>query len=184
MKKVEFGFSNDVDPKGSWEGIGIKNGLLLTEADYYGCFNVADDTYMLAKVTNDEHNRYPELKDRFIVRPAIYDMYKDGSGFLMLDQEESVVSNKLETLFNNPHIKDKITTIQDIPKYCEGAKNAPICYKLIEMVPDEMKINATSITHISFDKKNEAIKACHSTISEMQNSLSESGSMSNSVGKQ
>lgn len=174
MKKIEFGFSNDIKPNGSWEGIGIKNGLLLTEAEYYGCFNFGDDTYLLAKVVEDEYNRYPQLLNNFIVRPAIYDMYKDGSGCLMLNQEETVVSKKIETLLNNLQIKDKITNMQDVSKYCEGVQHAPICYKLIEMGPEEMNINATSITPDAFNTKNEAIKGCHSTISEMQIELSKS----------
>ena len=40
MKKIEFGFANEQNPRGSWEGIGIKPGLLLNEADYYGVVNV------------------------------------------------------------------------------------------------------------------------------------------------
>jgi len=30
MKKIEFGYANEIDPKASWEGIGIRKGLLLT----------------------------------------------------------------------------------------------------------------------------------------------------------
>ena len=33
MKKIEFGFSNDANPAGSHEGIGIKPGLFLWVAD-------------------------------------------------------------------------------------------------------------------------------------------------------
>ena len=49
MKIIEFGYSNDVNPKGSWEGIGIKEGLMLTEADYYGVVKYEDNSYLIAK---------------------------------------------------------------------------------------------------------------------------------------
>ena len=75
MKKIEFGFANEQNPRGSWEGIGIKPGLLLNEADYYGVVNVNRDSYIVAKVTKDDNNRYPQLLDKFIVRQAIADIY-------------------------------------------------------------------------------------------------------------
>ena len=36
-KMIRFGFSNDKNPSGSWEGIGIKQDMLLTDAEYYCC---------------------------------------------------------------------------------------------------------------------------------------------------
>ena len=67
MKQIEFGYSNDVDPKGSHEGMGIKPGLFLTEADYYGSVEFEGNYYIVAKVVSDEYNRFPQLLDKFIV---------------------------------------------------------------------------------------------------------------------
>ena len=85
MKKIEFGFANDAEPKGSWQGIGIKDGLLLTDAVYYGAISFNGNNFIVAKVDNDEYNRFPSLLDKFIVRDAVVDVYADGSNTLFLN---------------------------------------------------------------------------------------------------
>ena len=102
MKKIEFGYANEKEPKGSWEGIGIKQGMLLTEADLYGFVKVGNNSYVVAKVTKDEYNRYQELLDKFLVRPALADLYPDGSGIIFLDQEQSLEAYQLEEYLNSP----------------------------------------------------------------------------------
>ena len=94
MKKIEFGHSNDNNPKGAWEGICISPDLPLLSADYYGAIELGDKSYIAAKVVDDEHNRYQELLDNFIVREALVDLYRDGSGFLILDQKNQKNVNK------------------------------------------------------------------------------------------
>ena len=110
-KRIEFGYANEMNPSGSWEGIGINKGLLLTDAEYYGSMQYGDKSLIVAKVIEDEYGRFPELVDNFIVREALVDLYKDGSGILFLNQEETVICKKLEELLNRKQIKEKITDI-------------------------------------------------------------------------
>ena len=57
VQKKEFGYSNDIDPKGSLEVFGIKPGLLLTDALYYGAIEFDGNTYIVLKVVEDEFHK-------------------------------------------------------------------------------------------------------------------------------
>lgn len=168
MKKIEFGYSNDLEPSGSWEGIGIKQGVLLIDAAYYGAIEFNGDSFVVAKVEKDEYGRYPELVDNFIVRNAIADMYADGSGSLLLDQEKSMEATKIENLLNEPAIKSQINGINDILAVSNGIHRANKFFTILET---EEKVVSTSITHNAFEAKNSALKRCHRTFSDMQRTL-------------
>lgn len=114
MDKIKFGFANEVNPPGSWQGIGITDDLLLLDADYYGEISYLDEDYIVAKVVEDEYDRFPELLNNFIVRPAVMRRYKDGSGILLLNQEENNQSKDLEALLNSEGVKEGITSIEDV----------------------------------------------------------------------
>ncbi len=171
MKKIEFGFSNDENPRGSWQGIGINDGTFLSEAEYYGSFGYDNNNYILVKVVKDEYRRNPELLDNFIVRKALCDLYQDGSAVLMLNQEKDMVCQQLENYFNNPQIKEKIHSIDDAIKLCQGTYKSPDSFILAEL---RDTVVATSIIPETFDRKNEAIKNCHMPISELQTALDNS----------
>lgn len=179
MQKIEFGFANEQNPKGTWEGIGIKQGLLLTEADFYGTVKVESNSYVIAKVTKDEYNHYPELLDKFLVRPALADLYPDGSGIIFLDQEQSLEAYQLEEYLNSPQVKDKITCIDDVINLSSGVVPAD---KSFAILTDQDRVVTTSITHEAFGIKNTALKNCHLSFSELQmryeQQLSESESIS------
>ena len=66
MDKIKFGFANEKNPNGSWQGIGIKDGLMLLDADLYGEVSYVNEDYIVAKVVEDEYDRFPELLDKFI----------------------------------------------------------------------------------------------------------------------
>ena len=168
MKKIEFGHSNDFNPKGSWEGIGIKPGLMLTEAEYYGTIKYEENSYIVARVTKDEYARFPHLLGNFIVRPAIADLYADGSGNIFLDQEESIVTRQLETHLNDPRIKDRINNINDVFNNCNGVHMADMSFKFLTLGD---RFISTSITHEAFERKNEALKKCRKSFSQMQEQL-------------
>lgn len=168
MKKIEFGFSNDLKLTGSWEGMGIEPGLLLNEADYYGAFQYDGDSYIVIKIENDPYGRYPDLVGNFIVRDAFLDIYADGSTFLYLDQEQSLNAQKFEIFLNNNTYKNKIIDMNDILYICNGVSQANRLFKMLEL--DE-KIISTSINHEVFVERNEAIKNCRYSISEMQINL-------------
>ena len=170
MKKIEFGFANEIEPKGSWEGIGIKEGLLLTEADYYGAIEYDGNSYIVAKVVEDKYGRYPELLNNFIVRGALVDMYADGSNTLFIDQERTFEAEQIEKYFNNALTNKDINNIGDILTNVNGLNKANKLFTLMEM--DE-RIIATSITHEAFEVKNEAIKSCRQSFSDMQRHIQE-----------
>lgn len=170
MKKIEFGYANDIDPKGSWEGIGIKQGLLLIEADYYGAIQYEGNSYIVAKVTEDKYGRFPDMVDKFIVRNAVVDIYADGSSTLFLNQEESLESKQFERYLNMEQLKDKVNNVSDVLNFINGVYAPNKSFRLLEM---DDKIIATSITNEAFEVKNEAIKNCRQTISEMQRHIQE-----------
>lgn len=158
MKKIEFGFSNDNNPTGSWEGFAINRGVRLYDAEYYGTIQYEDDNYLVAKVSNDEGND-PNFYDKFIVRPAIADVYMDGSGRILLDQEQSMIGQQIENFLNNPDIKDKVHNVNDITYFCDGTHIVnDISFTLLTM-PDSLI--ATSIRHDVFETKNNNLKALH-----------------------
>lgn len=165
MQKIEFGFANDKNPKGTWEGIGIRQGLLLTEADFYGAVKVESNSYIVAKVTEDEYDRYPELLDKFLVRPALVDLYPDGSGTLFIDQDESFEAYQLEEYLNSSQVKDRISSIEDVINLSNGVIPAD---KAFQLLTDQDKVVAISITHDAFERKNSALKNCHLSFSELQ----------------
>lgn len=169
MKKIEFGFSNDYDSKGSWEGIGIKPGLLLTDAEYYGTVKYEDNSYIVAKVTEDEYGRFPHLVGNFIVRPAIADMYVDGSGTVFLDQEENIVTRQLEECLNSSQVRDRIKDIDDVLNNCYGVHIADKSFRVLTM--DSDTVLTTSITHEAFERKNTALKSCRKSFSDLQEQL-------------
>lgn len=171
MKKIEFGFSNDGNPTGSWEGIGIKEGLLLTDADYYGTIEYEGNNYIVTKVVDDQYNRYPQLLGKFIVRQALCDLYADGSANLMLNQEETPVTSLLENYLNSMQVKDNINSIEDILNYVNGVHQSPRSFRLIEL--DDI-IKAVSIIPEVFEAKNTAINSCTMSVSELKISLSNS----------
>lgn len=168
VKKIEFGFANDDEPKGSWQGIGIRDGLLLTDAIYYGAISFRDNNYIVAKVDKDEYGRFPSLVDKFIVRDALVDVYADGSNILFLNQEISNDAQTIQNILNNERIVGNIRNIDDIINLDIGAHSASKFFKLVEL---DDKIIATSITNEAFTTKNKAIKNCRYTISDMQRSL-------------
>ena len=173
MKKIDFGYSNDLNPTGSHEGMGIKPGLLLCDADYYGAIEFDGNYYIVAKVVEDEYQYFPQLLDNFIVRKALCDLYPDGSCSLMLDQNEDTITQQLEKYLNSEEIKQFINTPDDIFKVCNSnVHRAPVSFMLAELNTD--RVLSTSITSEAFEIKNEAIKHCHDSFSSLQIQVSNS----------
>lgn len=174
MKKIEFGYANDYKPGGSWQGLGIKEGLLLADAEYYGVVNYGRDSFIVAKVIEDKYGRYPQLLGNFIVRPAIADMYPDGSGILFLDQEQSSIGEQIEKYLNIA--KSHINSYEDILKSCDFVQRGN---RFFDLITDSDRIVATSIRHDVFEEKNNALKNCHATFS---NSLISQNNLVNDSG--
>ena len=169
-KMIRFGFSNDKNPSGSWEGIGIKQDMLLTDAEYYGIVRCGDENFVVAKVVEDEYGRYPELVNEFIVRRALAEFYPDGSSTLFLDQNTSHFTNKLEELLNSSKIKENVKDSSDIVRLIDGISNPNKIYGLLD---SEQEITSTSIMHEAFDAKADKIKRAHGSIIGMQETIDE-----------
>jgi len=170
MKKIEFGYSNSSNPTGSWEGIGISNDLLIQEAEYFGALSYEGNTYIFAKnIVDDDIS--PNNTDSFMVRDALVDMFADGSGIIMLNQEKSFVSQQFEEYLNKAEIKARVKSIDDIMNLVRGLGHPPKSFKIMEMDYENNSMLATSLAPEVFEKKNEAIKNCQSSFSDIQMQL-------------
>ena len=174
MQKLEFGYSNDIDPKGSHEGMGLKQGLFLTEADYYGALEINGEQFVVTKVTEDKYNRYPDKLGNFMVLPAIADMCKDGSGVLFVCQEGSDITKHIEKMLNESEYKDRFTSVRDIKSIYNGLNYAS---RSFDILTDERycgnSIITTAITPEAFGKKNAAYKSCNGTFTDLSSQINE-----------
>ena len=165
MKKIEFGYSNNMDSRGQWESIGINPYLTIIGADYCGAIEYDGNSYVVARVTEDDRKYYPALVGRLIVRPAIADLYPDGGGNIFLDLQESIDSTQIEEYLNQETIRRNINGVSDIIAVTRGISKAPRPFDYLSM--DERFI-ATSIPHEAFEQRKEAIKRCHKSFSDLQ----------------
>ena len=167
MKKVEFGYNDDRNPNGQWKGIGISPDLGIINADYYGAIKYDGNNYLIAKVVEDRNNRFPYLLNKFIVKPAIADMYADGSGNIFLDMEDSLESDQIQAYLNRENVKDNIKDIRDVITYCHGTELADRTFTYLTLGDSFI---TTSIPHDNFQMRNDAIKSCRKSFSELQQS--------------
>jgi len=158
MKKIEFGFSNDQRPSGSWEGIGISQDEFITEGDYLGTIGYRDSHYIVCNV------EIPDAGNRFIVREALYDLFADGSGILYLNQVKNYLSRDIKNYLNRIGIKENIKTIDDVIKLGNGLHGSNKAFRLLEL---DNKIISTSILQEVFEEKREAIKYSQKSISDL-----------------
>ena len=162
MKKIEFGFDNNLNPTGSWQGIGINPKVMLLDAEYIGSISIEGNNYIITKTINQTRNYQEKL---FLVRNALVDLFPSGSGILYFSQNENEITNDLENLLNNPNVKDKIITVEDVLRVCSAANYSMPSFRIIESSP---KIIATSILPEVFEEKNNAINNCHKTFTQIQ----------------
>ncbi len=167
MKKIEFGFANEKDPKGSWQGIGINPNLMLLEAQYFGAVCYGNEYLIVAKVTKDKYSKHPQLLNKFIVREALVDLYKDGSGILFLNQEESLPARQLEAILNDQRYIDRFHNLEDVKRFLPVSSAT----KAFDMISSDSKIISTSITPEAFNDKKDAIYRCRGSFSDLQKQL-------------
>ena len=155
MLKIRFGFADSMNIFQGQEGIGIKYGVLLTYADYYGIINYFGSDYLVAKAIEDESNNCPELVGNFIVRPATLHQYNDGSEELVLNQEENNESKMLEKRLNNPVTKEMITSKEDILGIDSSIEEGSFGAEYLALGNE---ISATSISDEAFKREVEEMK--------------------------
>ena len=161
MKKVEFGYSNNSESLENWQGYGLKEGSKITEANYFGAVKYENDSYVVAKTFYDEN---------FIIRPAIADLYKDGSGIILLDQEKSMLSEKMEKYLNELDYKGDIKNINEVMGQFNGLTKADRSFDFLTMGETIMMV---SIPHEHFERKNEILKETTESFSQLKESLIE-----------
>ncbi|MFI3260376.1 MAG: hypothetical protein R3Y13_01510 [bacterium] len=171
--KIEFGHEEKENPVGAWEGIGIKNGLLLVEAEYLGAAYFNDTQFIAANVNKDDYNKYPELLGKIIIREALVDMFADGSTTLFLNQEETETTRFLQNIVNCPGIRGKINNMNDLVSFHEDIYCAN---KSFEYIVYNNNVIATSIREDIFKKKNALLSKNHSSFCSL---LDENSSLRN-----
>lgn len=169
MKKVNFGYSNDAKPSGSWEGVGLSPYSSLVVADYCGAFKSGNDHYVVVKVAEDEVYAQPEFLGKYFVLPAVADLYCDGSGSIFVSQDSTAVSRHMEEILNESENKDRFTNIRNIIDEMRWYMDAYRCDRAFEIITDYEYdyIKMLGITKKAFDRKNTAYKNCRSSITEL-----------------
>ncbi len=174
MGKIEFGYDNGMTPTGAWEGLGLKPGSNLYDASYYGAVRVGEEQFIVTKITEDKYNRYPELLDNFMVIPAIADMYKDGSGNIYLNQEQSLNAKQIEETLNKLKEEANLNNIDDITNYLEGLSPADRTFDmLIGEKSDQEKYTATAVLPEVFENMQTAFENCNLSFSELSRKMME-----------
>ena len=85
-----------------------------------------------------------------------------------MNQEVSNNAQSIEIFLKNDRIRERINTIDDVIKYCDGVHQPSKLFKLVEL---DDRIISTSITNEAFTVKNDAINNCRRTLSDMQRML-------------
>lgn len=104
---IEFGYANEKNPSGSWEGItfGDENGI--AQADFLGIVESNGNLYVITKVAEAMNQ---EVEGTFFVVDATVKTYDDGSGIVFVDQTQSDVAKKVQEGLNS----GKYSNIEDI----------------------------------------------------------------------
>lgn len=160
MKKIEFGTDNGLRPNGSWDSIGLSNGVLSGEL--IGLFNYDGDDYIVTKVGDTfQKSQYDENK--IMVSRAIADLYKDGSGNIFIDQERSLRCENFEELLNSDKARSLIERGVSVADICNGH----LVSKAFDVLIDRNSINALGINHDVFENKKRALLYCNKSFSDM-----------------
>lgn len=170
MKKVNFGYNNSID-NGVFEGIGlgsVVSGRTVgpVSGNLLGVVSLGNDDFLVSEVTqafgNDEN-----YIGRIIVRDACVDLFPDASALLFIDQQESVISRKLEELLNKDKEKAKIENGRSLYDICSG--NVPsFAYECAIHSSSDFPVSVVALKHDVFKNKKSNIAKCHSSFSDMQ----------------
>ena len=160
MKKIEFGSDSSVNPNGSWESIGLENGVLSGEL--VGFFNYDGVDYVVTNV-GETFTKSEFEKDHMMVNSVLADLYKDGSGNIFVDQLQSEDCKKLETLLNSESAKSLMDRGVSVVDICNGH----VVSQALETLANRPTITALGIRHEVFEKKSEYLKNCNKSFSTM-----------------
>ena len=177
MKKVSFGFSNSMNPTGSFEGIGFgmvegSKAIGPTQGELIDVINIGDENYLVTKVTMAFGND-PRFLDKVVARRALADVYADGSAILYVDQTPNNQSVMIEQILNNPTNAARLASGMEACDLCGGRKASFAFECALRRDIQSVDASVTAITHEAFEKKNNLINRCHSSVSDMMGTIME-----------
>lgn len=167
MSKIDFGYSNDNNPTGIWEGMGASPDHDIINAEFMDVIRFNERVYLVSKVGTV----FPGLENKvgtIDVREIIADLYPDGSSIIYSNQEKNNDCIKLENaLANAKNLFDRGFSVKQICK----AHIPDKCYKYLFETDSEFPILVTGIKPNVFEEKRELISKCRSSFSNMQQQL-------------
>ena len=160
MKKVGFGSDSSLNPTGSWESMGLANGVI--EGELIGFFNYDESNYAVSRVTGAFSNsKYDE--GEVMVNRVVADLYRDGSGVLYFDQEQDHACRKFEELLNSEKVRSLLERGVPVSEICSGHR----VDKCFDLLASGNEISVLGINHEVFDRKKYAIEHCNRSFSVM-----------------
>lgn len=167
MKKVEFGYANESNPRGSFEGIGLAEGAKgAVAAEFVDVMRMNGRDYLITKITEAFRNSEQEI-GRFDVRRALVDLFPDGSSIMFLDQLHSSDCIDLEELLNSDKAKNLMERGVSVKDIC-GAGNAPASFVIATHAD---LVLATAIRHEVFEEKMALLSRCRGSFTDMRMEL-------------
>ena len=166
MKMIDFGREEKENPKGAFDEIGTKDGIL--NGFFIDFAGVGGSIYVVSKVINVFQDSRLKVGE-YYVKEAIVDLYANGSGVLFINSGNNEMCLLLEERLNKPEVKSMIENGRGLSLIL-GSYMAP---KAFDAVTEGRDIMATEISEEVFNRKKELINSCHESISEMQERLLE-----------
>jgi len=167
MKEVGFGFSNDIRPSGSFEGIGLGTTSGPVKGEHLGFIELDGTNYIIARTTMSFRD---EGIGKIVVREALADLYPDGSAILFLNQYVSDRCLRLEEHFNSPKTIELLAKGIPVKELSPGFRSS-LAY---ECASRGEHFSATAIKKEVFEQKKELLRKCTMSFSEMRRQLEES----------
>lgn len=167
MKKVEFGYANESNPRGSFEGIGLAEGAKgAVAAEFVDVMRMNGSNYLITRITEVFKSSEQDV-GKIDVRRALVDLFSDGSSLMFLDQLHSSDCIKLEELLNSDKAKNLMDRGVSVKEICGGA-NAPASFVVATHAD---LVLATAIRHEIFEEKMALLSRCRGSFTDMRMEL-------------
>lgn len=176
MKILHFGYDRSSHPYGTFdeEGLGLKeNGKLVgpTHGELICVIKLYNDNYIVYKVIKAFNNDERYI-GKYEVRRAIADLYSNGTGVLYIDKKKDYNSERLEAIINFDDFQNRLAAGEDFIKILDILPSNNYAFDGVLKMKDENEcINVSTIDHDVFEYKNNLLKACLSSMSDMQEKI-------------
>ena len=167
MKKIHFGYSNDNNPTGSFEGMGASRNKDIIDSEFIDFMELNGRFYLISKISSTFRGQEDKI-GKIDVREVIADLYPDGSGIIFANQEKTDICTSLENSLNNAiGLLEKGFNVKQI---CTG-HNAPDSFSSLLHENSELPLLITGIKSNIFEEKRMLISLCRNSFSSMQKEL-------------